>query len=131
MNKKKTKINNNGKKPNHSPDVLLANERVKLKYKSLKIVTYKLPNGETTITLRQADVAVKKPPLNVKRFLKKIGEQLREVKMPNQCTTDMITLSAVAQYWRYLNCSKQGNLLTELGEELLADYLPNSTSDTK
>lgn len=43
--------------------------------------------------------------------------------------TNMIPLSAVAKYWQYLNQRKKGNLMTEFGEELLADYLPKPNRD--
>lgn len=108
----------------YSAKILRAIGRRKLYHRYLKIVTYNLENGEIAMTLRQAEVAVKNPPVKVKNFLRNIGETLRIVEMQNRCVTNMIPLSAVAQYWQYLNQRKKGNLMTEFGEELLADYLP-------
>ena len=130
MKKKTTKIDNKAKNCSDSP-VLRAIGRTKLYYKYLKIVSYHLENGEIAMTLRQAEVAVKKPPLKVKSFLREIGETFREVEMQNRCVTNMITLSAVAQYWQYLNQCKKGNLMTQFGEELLADYLPKPGQDSR
>lgn len=106
-----------------STNFLLAVERFKIKGKYLSIVAYKLQNGEVAITLRQAAVSVKKTPPTVKEFMRDRGIRPWKVQMPNHCITDMIALSAVAKYWKHLNESGQGNLLTKLGQEMLANYL--------
>lgn len=117
------------KQISYSAKILRAIGRRKLYHRYLKIVTYNLENGEISMTLRQAEVAVKNPPVKVKNFLRNIGETSRIVEMQNRRVTNMIPLSAVAQYWQYLNQRKKGNLMTQFGEELLADYLPKPNRD--
>lgn len=131
MEKKDPKTGKKAKNPTNPPEILRAIGRRKLYNKYLKIVTYNLENGEIAMTLRQAEVAVKSPPVKVKNFLREIGANLRKVKMQNRCVTNMIPLSAVAQYWQHLNQCKKGNLMTEFGEELLADYLPKLDGDSR
>ncbi|MBD2184565.1 hypothetical protein H6S82_08335 [Planktothrix sp. FACHB-1355] len=131
MKENKPDTGKKAKKPTNPPEILRAIGRRKLYNKYLKIVTYNLENGEIAMTLRQAEVAVKNPPVKVKNFLRETGENPRKVKMQNRCVTNMIPLSAVAQYWQHLNQRKKGNLMTEFGEELLADYLPKTDGDSR
>lgn len=111
------------KKSANSAKVLRVVERIRMVYKCLRIVVYILENGEKTVTLRQAAVSVGKGEHNFKSFLKKIGVEPEEAMLPNRCLSKMIPLSVTAQYWRYLNQSGKGNFLSQMGEEMLADYL--------
>lgn len=111
------------KRSTNSAKVLRVVERIRMAYKCLRIVVYKLENGEKTVTLRQAAVSVGQREGNFKSFLRKIGVKPEEAMLPNRCLSEMIPLSVTAQYWRYLNQSGKGNFLTQMGQEMLADYL--------
>lgn len=99
-------------------DVLLVVERIKMRCKYFKIVAYKLFGGETVVTVRQSAVSVRQKPQSFEEFLKKKGVQSWKVKMPNNCIADMIPLSTAAAYWKHLNASGKGNMLTKLGQEM-------------
>lgn len=109
-----------------STNLLAAVERIKLEYKYLKIIAYKLPDEETAVTLRQMALAVRHHPRTAKKFIKKVGVRPIKVQMPNHCIADMVDLPTTAAFWKSLNESGQGNLLTRLGQEMLADYLDKS-----
>ncbi|WP_337884484.1 hypothetical protein [Fischerella thermalis] len=108
--------------------LLLATERIRMKHKNFRVIAYKLPNGQTAITVRQMAVAVQKPSKNAKEFLRITGVRPWKVQMPNRCITDMISLSTVAAYWKHLNESGKGNIQTRLGQQLLIDYLANQAN---
>lgn len=93
-------------------------ERIKLRLKCFNIVAYKLLGGETAVTIRQAAISVRYKPQSVEEFLKKKGVQSWKVQMPNNCIADMIPLSTAAAYWKHLNGSGKGNILTKLGQEM-------------
>ncbi|QIR37266.1 hypothetical protein HCG51_11445 [Tolypothrix sp. PCC 7910] len=86
-------------------------ERIRLKHQLFRVIAYKLVNGQTAITTRQMAVAVRKPPKTAKEFLKKTGIRSVKVQMPNRVVTDMIPISTVAAFWKYLNESGKGNTL--------------------
>lgn len=96
-------------------------ERKKIKRKYLKLITYKLPNGETAITVRQMALSVRNKPQIAKKFLKKMGIRPITVQLPNHRIADMVSLSTVAAFWEYLEESGQGNSFTKLGREMLVD----------
>lgn len=93
-------------------------ERIKLKLKCFNIVAYHLLGGGTVVTIRQTAISVRQKPQNCEEFLKKKGFQSWKVQMPNNCIADMIPLSTAAVYWKYLNSSGKGNILTKLAQEM-------------
>jgi|FrelakmetLWP11LW_1041352.scaffolds.fasta_scaffold03596_1 hypothetical protein len=117
------KAGEHANKSTNSAKVLRVIERIRMAYKCLRIVVYKLENGEKTVTLRQAAVSVGQGEHSSKNFLKKIGVNPQKAMLPNRCLSKMISLSVTAQYWRYLNQSGKGNFLSQMGQEMLADYL--------
>lgn len=92
-----------------------------MKRKYLKIIAYRLPNGETAITVRQMALSVRHKPQIAKKFLKKQGICPITVQLPNHRLTDMVPLSTAAAFWEYLDASGQGNSFTKVGREMLTD----------
>lgn len=105
---------------------LQALERIRMRHKLFRVIAYKLADGEIAITTRQIAIAVKKPPKAAKEFMRKMGINPIQVKMPNHAVTDMIPISIAVAFWKYLNESGKGNALTKFGQKYLDDYVTDS-----
>jgi hypothetical protein len=114
------------KKAPQNDAFLPAIKRIKMRRKLFRVSAYKLANGETAITTRQMAISVKKPLYIAKEFIRKMGVKPIQVQMPNHSVTDMISVSTVLDFWRYLNESGQGNPLTKVAQKYLTEYLTNS-----
>ncbi|RUT03789.1 hypothetical protein DSM106972_047030 [Dulcicalothrix desertica PCC 7102] len=102
---------------------LIVTERFKLQSKSFRVTAYKLPDGKTTVTVRQMAITVRKQPKTAKDFLKRLGISPITARMPNCCVADMVYLPTVIDYFRDLNESGRGNIRTLLGQEFLTKHL--------
>jgi hypothetical protein len=58
--------------------------------------------------------------------MRKNGVEPMRVQMLNRSVTDMTTISIVLAFWKYLNESGKGNVLTRVGQEYLDEYLIDS-----
>ncbi|NJL64039.1 MAG: hypothetical protein HC903_22155 [Methylacidiphilales bacterium] len=90
-----------------------------MKYKIFKLIAYKLVNGQTAVTTRQMAVAVCKSASSAERFLEKQRISPIKVMLPNHLVADMIPLSIAVEFWKSLNNSGRGNILTKLGQTYL------------
>lgn len=104
-------------------EVIVAIERVRLKHKLFRLVTYRLENGETAVTTRQMAISVKKPLYTAKEYIRKRNIQVVKVQMLNRSITDMVYISTVLEFWKSLNSSRKGNALTVIGQQYLHEYL--------
>lgn len=101
-------------------------ERMKMRRKLFRLTAYKLTDGETVITTRQMVIAVKNKPYMAKEFMRRMKIRPIQVQMPNGCVTDMVPVSVVLVFWKYLNESGKGNYLTRIGQKYLDEYLSGS-----
>jgi ribosome maturation protein Sdo1 len=110
-------------KSTQTKQLLKATERIKLKGKFLRLIVYKLQNGEVGITYRQMAVAVKVKLENAKSFIRNQGIISDEVILPNRQETLMVPAQIAAQFWKELNQTRKGNIFTKEGQSLLETYL--------
>ena len=97
-----------------------------MRYKLFTVVAYKLENGETVMTTRQMAVAVHKSPKTASEFMRNMGITPLQVLLPNRIVTDMIPVEIALAFWKSLNESDKGNVLTKLGQIYLENYLTDS-----
>lgn len=111
--------------PTQKKQLLRAIERIKLKGKFLRLIVYKLQNGEVAITYRQMAVVVKVKLQIAKSFIRSQGIISDEMILPNGQETLMVPVQIAAQFWKELNQTGKGNMFTEDGQSVLENYLKN------
>lgn len=108
--------------PTQKKQLLRAIERIKLKGKFLRLIVYKLQNGEVAITYRQMAVAVKVKLQIAKSFIRSQGIISDEMILPNGQESLMVPAQIAAQFWKELNQTGKGNMFTKDGQSVLENY---------
>lgn len=109
---------------NHSDssDVMCIQERIIIRQLCFQVIAYRLMNGEIAVPTRNMTAVVHKPKSKGKQFIENLGVKPTLVVLPNHVVTDMISISCVFNFCKYLNESGQGNFWTEIGQHHLKPY---------
>jgi hypothetical protein len=105
-----------------SSDVTYIQERIIIRQSCFQVIAYRLMNGEIAVPTRNMTAVVHKPKSKGKRFIESLGVETTQVVLPNHVVTDMISISCVFDFCKYLNESGQGNFWTEIGQHHLKPY---------